>query len=115
MLIFMLFFNDNYVVIDVNPHIQRLWDKEVRQAAKDFRSPKLGKVLIQCYWRAYVVFGVYTFIEVRAITLIRLYQMIISGTQHYYYGHLPDICPRLSHSLFSEIGGDQSDSACATG
>lgn len=74
--------------IDVNPHIQRLWDKEIRQAAKDFRSPKLGKVLIQCYWRAYAVFGVYTFIEVSGNSQIKVDQVIIIGIQHCYYVHI---------------------------
>uniref|UniRef100_A0A3Q3XP58 ATP-binding cassette, sub-family C (CFTR/MRP), member 4 n=1 Tax=Mola mola TaxID=94237 RepID=A0A3Q3XP58_MOLML len=43
--------------------LQRYWDREVEQAAKDLRSPKLTKVLVQCYWRSYSVIGIYIFIE----------------------------------------------------
>lgn len=44
---------------------QRYWDREVQQAAKDLRPPKLTKVLVQCYWRSYLLIGIYIFIEVQ--------------------------------------------------
>lgn len=42
----------------------RYWDREVQQAAKDLRSPELGKVLVQCFWRPYSLIGAYMFVEV---------------------------------------------------
>ncbi|KAM4609455.1 ATP-binding cassette sub-family C member 4-like [Polymixia lowei] len=50
--------------------LQCYWDREVEKAAKDLRTPKLTKVLIQCYWRSYSLIGIYTFIE-EAIKVIQ--------------------------------------------
>ncbi|XP_071783118.2 ATP-binding cassette sub-family C member 4-like isoform X1 [Centroberyx gerrardi] len=50
--------------------LQWYWDQEVQRAAKDLRTPKLSKVLIQCYWRSYSVIGIYTFME-EAIKVIQ--------------------------------------------
>ncbi|KAJ8252922.1 hypothetical protein GJAV_G00207050 [Gymnothorax javanicus] len=43
--------------------LQRYWDLEVLQAAKDLRKPKLTKAIIKCYWKPYTVIGIFTFIE----------------------------------------------------
>uniref|UniRef100_A0A668ANY5 Multidrug resistance-associated protein 4 n=1 Tax=Myripristis murdjan TaxID=586833 RepID=A0A668ANY5_9TELE len=43
--------------------LQWYWDREVQRAAKDVRTPKLTKALIQCYWRSYSLFGIFTVIE----------------------------------------------------
>uniref|UniRef100_A0A668AYE6 ATP binding cassette subfamily C member 4 (PEL blood group) n=1 Tax=Myripristis murdjan TaxID=586833 RepID=A0A668AYE6_9TELE len=40
--------------------LQWYWDREVQRAAKDVRTPKLTKALIQCYWRSYSLFGIFT-------------------------------------------------------
>ncbi len=44
---------------------QRYWNREVQQAAKDLRPPRLTKALVQCYWRSYSLIGIYIFVEVR--------------------------------------------------
>lgn len=44
--------------------IERYWNKEVQRAAKDLRSTSLAKVLVRCYWRSYLLIGMYIFIEV---------------------------------------------------
>ncbi|XP_041940167.1 ATP-binding cassette sub-family C member 4-like isoform X1 [Alosa sapidissima] len=81
--------------------LQKLWDKEVRQAAKDFRSPKLGKVLIQCYWRAYAVFGVYTFIE----EVIKVIQPVLLGKLiQYFEGYHPDARVALYEAYGYAVG-----------
>lgn len=43
----------------------RYWKQEVQQAAKDLCAPKLSRVLIQCYWKSYLLIGIYIFIEVK--------------------------------------------------
>uniref|UniRef100_A0A8B9S7G7 Multidrug resistance-associated protein 4 n=1 Tax=Apteryx owenii TaxID=8824 RepID=A0A8B9S7G7_APTOW len=39
------------------------WDKEVQKAKKDGRMPHLTKAIILCYWKSYLVFGIFTMIE----------------------------------------------------
>uniref|UniRef100_A0A7N8XKF2 ATP-binding cassette, sub-family C (CFTR/MRP), member 4 n=1 Tax=Mastacembelus armatus TaxID=205130 RepID=A0A7N8XKF2_9TELE len=43
--------------------LQRYWDHEIQKAAKEMRTPKLTKVIIQCYWKSYAVLGFFTLIE----------------------------------------------------
>ncbi|XP_022358424.1 multidrug resistance-associated protein 4 isoform X4 [Enhydra lutris kenyoni] len=43
--------------------LQGCWDKEVSRAEKDARKPSLTKAIIKCYWKSYVVLGVFTLIE----------------------------------------------------
>ncbi|KAL2081656.1 hypothetical protein ACEWY4_023509 [Coilia grayii] len=81
--------------------LQKLWDKEVQQAAKDFRSPKLSKVLIQCYWRSYAVFGVYTFIE----EVIKVIQPLLLGKLiQYFEGYDPDDLAALHEAYGYAVG-----------
>lgn len=44
----------------------RYWDKEVSRAEKDSRKPSLTKAIIKCYWKSYLVLGIFTLIEVKA-------------------------------------------------
>ncbi|NWX88406.1 MRP4 protein, partial [Nothoprocta pentlandii] len=46
--------------------LQWYWDKEVQKAKKDGRTPHLTKAIILCYWKSYLVFGIFTMIEVSA-------------------------------------------------
>uniref|UniRef100_A0A8B9S7F4 Multidrug resistance-associated protein 4 n=1 Tax=Apteryx owenii TaxID=8824 RepID=A0A8B9S7F4_APTOW len=43
--------------------LQWYWDKEVQKAKKDGRMPHLTKAIILCYWKSYLVFGIFTMIE----------------------------------------------------
>ena len=47
---------------------RRYWDREVLKAEKDAREPSLTKAIIKCYWKSYVVLGIFTLIEVKAFT-----------------------------------------------
>uniref|UniRef100_A0AAY4DHT8 ATP-binding cassette, sub-family C (CFTR/MRP), member 4 n=1 Tax=Denticeps clupeoides TaxID=299321 RepID=A0AAY4DHT8_9TELE len=68
--------------------LQRCWDREVQQAAKDLRSPKLCKVLMKCYWRSYSVYGIFTFIE----EVIKVIQPLLLGKLiRYFEGYSPGI------------------------
>uniref|UniRef100_A0A8C3W6N7 Multidrug resistance-associated protein 4 n=1 Tax=Catagonus wagneri TaxID=51154 RepID=A0A8C3W6N7_9CETA len=39
------------------------WDREVSRAKKDAREPSLMKAIIKCYWKSYLVLGIFTFFE----------------------------------------------------
>nr|KAF6427058.1 ATP binding cassette subfamily C member 4 [Rousettus aegyptiacus] len=43
--------------------LQGFWDKEVLRAERDSRKPSLTKAIIKCYWKSYLVLGVFTLIE----------------------------------------------------
>ncbi|KAL6087398.1 hypothetical protein STEG23_033403, partial [Scotinomys teguina] len=43
--------------------LQGFWDKEVLRAKKDARKPSLTKAIIRCYWKSYLLLGIFTLIE----------------------------------------------------
>ena len=43
----------------------RYWDQEVKRAQKDAREPSLVKAIIKCYWKSYLIWGMFTFLEVK--------------------------------------------------
>ncbi|XP_022432640.1 multidrug resistance-associated protein 4 isoform X4 [Delphinapterus leucas] len=43
--------------------LQGYWDREVLRAEKDAREPSLTKAIIKCYWKSYLVLGIFTLIE----------------------------------------------------
>ncbi|XP_023582461.1 ATP-binding cassette sub-family C member 4 isoform X2 [Trichechus manatus latirostris] len=43
--------------------LQGYWDKEVLTAEKDAQKPSLIKAIIKCYWKSYLVLGIFTLIE----------------------------------------------------
>ncbi|KAG5833705.1 hypothetical protein ANANG_G00278690 [Anguilla anguilla] len=61
--------------------LQRHWDQEVLEAAKDLRTPKLTKVLIKCYWRPYAVIGIFTLLE----EVIKVIQPVFLGKLILYF------------------------------
>ncbi|KAB0343819.1 hypothetical protein FD754_020745 [Muntiacus muntjak] len=61
--------NDMYSVLpeDRSQHLgeelQGYWDQELLRAKKDAQEPSLMKAVINCYWKSYVVWGIFTFLE----------------------------------------------------
>lgn len=51
----------------------RYWDKEVLRAERDSRKPSLTKAIIKCYWKSYLVLGIFTLIEVKTFTYSELF------------------------------------------
>ncbi|OWK00826.1 hypothetical protein Celaphus_00016738 [Cervus elaphus hippelaphus] len=43
--------------------LQGYWDQELLRAKKDAQEPSLMKAVINCYWKSYVVWGIFTFLE----------------------------------------------------
>ncbi|ELR48124.1 hypothetical protein M91_17883, partial [Bos mutus] len=58
--------------------LQGYWDQEVKRAEKDARETSLTKAIIKCYWKSYVVWGIFTFREegTRVVQPIFLGKMI---------------------------------------
>ncbi|XP_058404363.1 ATP-binding cassette sub-family C member 4 isoform X3 [Diceros bicornis minor] len=55
--------------------LQGYWDKEVLRAEKDARKPSLTRAIIKCYWKSYLVLGVFTLIE----EVVKVIQPIFLG------------------------------------
>ncbi|XP_043846485.1 ATP-binding cassette sub-family C member 4 [Dromiciops gliroides] len=43
--------------------LQGYWDKEVLRAEKEARQPSLTKAIIKCFWKSYLILGIFTLIE----------------------------------------------------
>ncbi|XP_063103008.1 ATP-binding cassette sub-family C member 4 isoform X3 [Cavia porcellus] len=52
--------------------LQGYWDKEVFRAEKDARKPSLTKAIIKCYWKSYLLLGIFTFIEALRLSNVAL-------------------------------------------
>ena len=40
----------------------------MKRSEKDAREPSLTKAIIKCYWKSYVVWGIFTFLEVKTFS-----------------------------------------------
>ncbi|KAF4008061.1 hypothetical protein G4228_019617 [Cervus hanglu yarkandensis] len=58
--------------------LQGYWDQEVKRVQKDTQEPSLMKAIIKCYWKSYLIWGVFTFLEegTRVVQPIFLGKMI---------------------------------------
>ncbi|XP_065758083.1 ATP-binding cassette sub-family C member 4-like [Muntiacus reevesi] len=63
---------------NLGEELQGYWDQEVKRAEKDAREPSLTKAIIKCYWKSYIVWGIFTFLEegTRVVQPIFLGKMI---------------------------------------
>uniref|UniRef100_A0A4W2CT01 Cystic fibrosis transmembrane conductance regulator n=1 Tax=Bos indicus x Bos taurus TaxID=30522 RepID=A0A4W2CT01_BOBOX len=54
------------------------WDQEVLSAEKDAREPSLTKAITKCYWKSYLIWGIFIFLEegTRVVQPIFLGKMI---------------------------------------
>ncbi|XP_021104693.1 multidrug resistance-associated protein 4 isoform X2 [Heterocephalus glaber] len=55
--------------------LQGYWDREVLRAEEDARKPSLTKSIIKCYWKSYLILGIFTLVE----ESIRVIQPIFLG------------------------------------
>nr|XP_057938958.1 ATP-binding cassette sub-family C member 4-like isoform X2 [Doryrhamphus excisus] len=81
--------------------LQWYWNQEVKMAANDMRQPKLTRVLIRCYWRAYVVIGVYIFIEEG----IKVLQSWLLGKLIEYFENPDATSPAAVYEAYSYAAG----------
>ncbi|KAB0340788.1 hypothetical protein FD754_022828, partial [Muntiacus muntjak] len=58
--------------------LQGYWDQEVKRVQKDAQEPSLMKAIVKCYWKSYLIWGVFTFLEegTRVVQPIFLGKMI---------------------------------------
>ncbi|XP_070327616.1 ATP-binding cassette sub-family C member 4 isoform X2 [Odocoileus virginianus] len=85
--------------------LQGYWDQEVLRAEKDARKPSLTKAIIKCYWKSYVVLGIFTLIEEST----RVVQPIILGK---IIGYFENYDPSDSAALYEAHGYAGVLSAC---
>uniref|UniRef100_A0A8C3DGG2 ATP binding cassette subfamily C member 4 (PEL blood group) n=1 Tax=Corvus moneduloides TaxID=1196302 RepID=A0A8C3DGG2_CORMO len=52
--------------------LQWYWDKEVQKAKKRGKTPHLTKAIILCYWKSYLVFGIFTMIEALRLSSVAM-------------------------------------------
>ena len=50
----------------------RYWDQEVKRAEKDAQEPSLTKAITKCYWKSYLIWGIFIFLEVKSFTCCAL-------------------------------------------
>ncbi|XP_077014652.1 ATP-binding cassette sub-family C member 4 [Tamandua tetradactyla] len=65
--------------------LQGYWDKEVLRAEKDAKKPSLTKAIIKCYWKSYLVLGIFTLIE----ESVKIIQPIFLGKIISYFENYP--------------------------
>ncbi|ELR61518.1 hypothetical protein M91_14596, partial [Bos mutus] len=85
--------------------LQGYWDQEVKRAQKDAQEPSLVKAIVKCYWKSYLIWGMFTFVEegTRVVQPIFLGKMI-SCIENY--------DPNDSTSLHEAYGYAAGLSAC---
>uniref|UniRef100_A0A671USX9 ATP binding cassette subfamily C member 4 (PEL blood group) n=1 Tax=Sparus aurata TaxID=8175 RepID=A0A671USX9_SPAAU len=81
--------------------LQWYWDREVQQAAKDLRPPKLTKALVQCYWKSYLFIGTYIFIE----EVIKVIQPVLLGKIIEYFESYDPSNTAAVHEAYSYAAG----------
>ncbi|KAB0372647.1 hypothetical protein FD755_015400, partial [Muntiacus reevesi] len=85
--------------------LQGYWDQEVKRAQKDAQEPSLIKAIIKCYWKSYLIWGLFTFLEegTRVVQPIFLGKMI---------SYVEDYDPTDSAALHEAYGYAAGLSAC---
>uniref|UniRef100_A0A4W2CXT3 Cystic fibrosis transmembrane conductance regulator n=1 Tax=Bos indicus x Bos taurus TaxID=30522 RepID=A0A4W2CXT3_BOBOX len=43
--------------------LQGHWDQEMKRSQKDSHEPSLMKAIVKCYWKSYLIWGMFTFLE----------------------------------------------------
>uniref|UniRef100_A0A7N8Y475 Multidrug resistance-associated protein 4 n=1 Tax=Mastacembelus armatus TaxID=205130 RepID=A0A7N8Y475_9TELE len=81
--------------------LQRYWNEEVQQAAEDLRPPKLTKALVQCYWRSYLVTGIYIFIG----EVIKVFQAVLLGKLIEYFESYEPVNTSAVYEAYSYAAG----------
>ena len=57
---------------------RRHWDQEVKRAQKDAQEPSLIKAIIKCYWKSYLIWGMFAFLEVKDFHTVHCFLMYVS-------------------------------------
>ncbi|XP_055398787.1 ATP-binding cassette sub-family C member 4-like isoform X1 [Bubalus kerabau] len=58
--------------------LQGYWDQEVKRAQKDAQEPSLVKAIVKCYWKSYLIWGMFTFLEVKDFHTVHCFLVYVS-------------------------------------
>ncbi|OWK01416.1 hypothetical protein Celaphus_00018789 [Cervus elaphus hippelaphus] len=58
--------------------LQGYWDQEVKRAQKDAQEPSLMKAIVKCYWKSYLIWGLFTFLEVKDSYTVHCFLVYVS-------------------------------------
>uniref|UniRef100_A0A8B9Y7U3 Uncharacterized protein n=1 Tax=Bos mutus grunniens TaxID=30521 RepID=A0A8B9Y7U3_BOSMU len=58
--------------------LQGYWDQEVKRAQKDAQEPSLVKAIVKCYWKSYLIWGMFTFVEVKDFHTVSCFLVYVS-------------------------------------
>ncbi|XDA80213.1 hypothetical protein R6Z07F_010090 [Ovis aries] len=58
--------------------LQGYWDQEVKRAQKDAQEPSLMKAIVKCYWKSYLIWGMFTFLEVKDFHTVHCFLVYVS-------------------------------------
>ncbi|XP_060989227.1 ATP-binding cassette sub-family C member 4-like isoform X6 [Dama dama] len=85
--------------------LQGYWDQEVKRAQKDAQEPSLMKAIVKCYWKSYLIWGMFAFLEegTRVVQPIFLGKMI---------SYVENYDPNDSAALHEAYGYAAGLSAC---
>ncbi|XP_044782845.2 ATP-binding cassette sub-family C member 4 [Bubalus bubalis] len=85
--------------------LQGYWDQEVKRAQKDAQEPSLVKAIVKCYWKSYLIWGMFTFLEESS----RVVQPIFLGKM---INYVENYDPYDSAALHEAYGYAAGLSAC---
>ncbi|XP_029980719.1 multidrug resistance-associated protein 4-like isoform X2 [Sphaeramia orbicularis] len=81
--------------------LQWYWNKELQQAAKGLRPPNLSKALVKCYWRSYLLIGLYIFVE----EVIKIIQPLLLGKLIEYFESCDPTNTAAPYEAYTYAGG----------
>ncbi|XP_042350397.1 ATP-binding cassette sub-family C member 4-like [Plectropomus leopardus] len=81
--------------------LQWYWDRELQQAVKDLRPPRLAKALIQCYWRSYALFGIHIFLQ----EIVKVTQPLLLGKMIEYFENYDPTNTAAVYEAYSYAAG----------
>ncbi|XP_077583755.1 ATP-binding cassette sub-family C member 4-like [Stigmatopora nigra] len=99
--------NDMYKVLPedasdrLGEELQWFWNQEMKMATKEQRQPELTTALIKCYWRPYVLIGVYIFLQ----EVIKIIQPLLLGKLIEYFEGSAPTGPNTVHMAYSYASG----------
>uniref|UniRef100_A0A8B9Y254 Multidrug resistance-associated protein 4-like n=1 Tax=Bos mutus grunniens TaxID=30521 RepID=A0A8B9Y254_BOSMU len=78
--------------------LQGYWDQEVKRAQKDAQEPSLMKAVIKCYWKSYLIWGMFTFLEVKDFHTVpqNTCSIVLCSKMTWYHLRNLDLCLPLS-------------------
>ncbi|KAG7502089.1 multidrug resistance-associated protein 4 isoform X1 [Solea senegalensis] len=90
--------------------LQRYWNHEVQQAAKEMRPPKLSKVVVKCFWRSYSLIGIYIFLG----EILKVIQPLLLGKLIGYFENQDSVNKSAIYEAYGYAAGISLSTICLT-